>query len=133
MEGVRERERERKHKRRGGEKDRHDTHSLYPGGYYGRREEGQLAFIARTNGALISELFTVLDRSPNSKLAFAGAVSKNKFKTLEDVYFLKQDQKHNIRSPKIRKFKNFYTLKSHAEITEDFNLLQLVNVRDKSQ
>ena len=101
---------------------------IIPGGYYNRREEGQLAIVARTNGLLIDELFTVLQKSPKARLAFAGGVPKEKFRTLEDVYFLKEDQKPKIRSARIRKFKTFFDLKKNAEITEDFVLKQLINV-----
>ena len=99
------------------------------GGYYGEHEEGQKAVIARYNYTLLKGIFNILATTPNAKIALAGGLPRFKFPTLEDVYYLKKNQRDKIKSNQIKRFKTIIDLQKESEITEDMTLRIMITVR----
>ena len=101
--------------------------------YYGESEEcdrKQMAVIARFYCTLLESIFYRLKTTPDAKIALSGELPKFIFPTLEDIYYLKHNQRDRIKSSLMKGFKSIDDLQKDAEFTENIPLIKMIKVKN---
>lgn len=115
---------EREKEREGGNYD----FDLFLGGYYGKHEKGQRAFIDRYRYNMIEGLFNTLSHSPDAKIAMTEELPSF-VSTLEDIYYLRENQRDKIKSAWIKRFESIAELQSNVRTIDDVPVENMMRVR----
>jgi F-box protein 18 (helicase) len=100
-----------------------ETHKIKgtepPEGEPKNQKDGRYAIIARTNASIFRE---AIRRHRTKKIGFVGGIQGYRFQTIEDAYWLFENQPNRITDPYIRSFLRFSGMKEYAQVVEDLEL-----------